>query len=119
MPDRYGDETPAVADFDSRRRAREAKEAAECARQQRQRLTETRTTHAPLTRDQSEAGRRHQRAVTDRADAHRNKIRIANCGLCDDDGYRGATVCDHIDHSAAARRGMAKIRAALAKDTDQ
>ena len=36
---------------------------------------------------------------------------VANCGLCDDDGYRGSTVCDHVDHAAAAKRGMDMIRA--------
>jgi hypothetical protein len=30
---------------------------------------------------------------------------ITNCRLCDDDGYRGATICDHHDHTPAARRG--------------
>ena len=34
----------------------------------------------------------------------------ASCPLCDDDGYRGARVCDHIDHTAAAKRGMDMIR---------
>jgi hypothetical protein len=38
---------------------------------------------------------------------------IAHCGLCDDDGYRGGTVCDHADHAAAAKRGMAMIRHAM------
>lgn len=35
---------------------------------------------------------------------------IARCQLCDDDGYRGCTVCDHIDHAGACKRGMALIR---------
>lgn len=42
----------------------------------------------------------------------------ANCPLCDGDGYRlpeCATVCDHIDHAPAARRGIAACRAALTK----
>lgn len=38
---------------------------------------------------------------------------IANCGLCDQDGYRRLTVCDHTDHTPAAKRGMAQIRAAM------
>lgn len=46
---------------------------------------------------------------------HLARIEIENCGMCDDDGYRGASVCDHRDHSAAAARGMALVRAALAK----
>ncbi|QBP31768.1 hypothetical protein SEA_PIPER2020_90 [Mycobacterium phage Piper2020] len=50
--------------------------------------------------------------------AHLAAIAIANCELCDDDGYRGTLVCDHADHAAAAKRGMAKVRAALGKDGD-
>lgn len=38
---------------------------------------------------------------------------IAGCGLCNDDGYRGSTVCDHIDHTEAAKRGMALVRATM------
>jgi hypothetical protein len=41
---------------------------------------------------------------------------VVNCFLCDDHGYRGHRVCDHIDHAAAARRGMEMIRAALNKE---
>jgi hypothetical protein len=40
---------------------------------------------------------------------------IARCGLCNADGYRGSTVCDHVDHSAAAKRGIQLIREALAR----
>lgn len=40
---------------------------------------------------------------------------IAACELCDGDGYHGSSVCDHIDHRAAAERGMALVREALAK----
>lgn len=40
---------------------------------------------------------------------------VVECFMCDDDGYRGAQVCDHIDHAPAAARGMAKVRAVLAK----
>lgn len=113
-PDRYGDETPAVVDFDSRRRVREAETAIKRAREQRERLAETRTVHAPMSSEQAEAGRSHRRAVTDRAESQRNKLRIANCQLCDDDGYTpGHVVCDHRDHRPAAQRGMAAIRAAM------
>jgi len=38
---------------------------------------------------------------------------VADCDLCDDDGYRGNRTCDHIDHTQAALRGMAMIRAAM------
>lgn len=40
---------------------------------------------------------------------------VAACSLCDDDGYRGMSVCDHTDHSGAAARGMAKAREVLAE----
>ena len=33
---------------------------------------------------------------------------IVNCGLCDDAGYRGVVVCDHIDRAEVARRGLDK-----------
>jgi hypothetical protein len=48
--------------------------------------------------------------------AQAQRDRIAACILCDDDGYRGGTVCDHIDHRPAARRGMELVRQALAKN---
>ena len=38
---------------------------------------------------------------------------IDNCGLCDNDGYRGTQVCAHWDYAAAAKRGMAMIREAM------
>jgi hypothetical protein len=41
---------------------------------------------------------------------------IARCELCDDDGLRGMHVCNHVDYSGPARRGMALIREALAKE---
>jgi len=44
---------------------------------------------------------------------YRSAYAIAECGLCDDDGYRGGHPCDHIDHASAAARGMALIRAAM------
>jgi hypothetical protein len=40
---------------------------------------------------------------------------IVDCELCDDDGYRGNRVCDHVDRSEIAARGSAAVRAALAK----
>lgn len=104
-----------VVDFDSRRQARETESAIERAEQQRRRLAESRATHAPLTREQSAHVTAHRNDTTARAEAHRNKIRIANCNLCDTDGYRGATVCDHIDRTETAKRGMALVRAALRK----
>jgi hypothetical protein len=41
---------------------------------------------------------------------------IVNCPLCDDEGYRGGSVCDHIDRTDTYRRGMAKVREALARE---
>lgn len=38
---------------------------------------------------------------------------IRNCRLCDTDGYRGTTVCNHQDHANAAARGMNTIRQAM------
>lgn len=46
--------------------------------------------------------------------AHRDPAAIAHCGLCDDDGRRGAIVCDHVDRTDTARRGIAACREALA-----
>jgi hypothetical protein len=108
-------ETPApVADFDSRRQARETATAAERARQQRARIAESRAVHAPLSPDQAAATRAHRQNTEARADAHRNALRIANCRLCDTDGYFGTVICDHVDRSGVLERGRAKVRAALA-----
>lgn len=41
---------------------------------------------------------------------------IGACGLCDDHGYRGAFVCDHVDHAGAAKRGMDMVRRAMGWD---
>ncbi|WP_131827654.1 hypothetical protein [Mycolicibacterium fortuitum] len=38
---------------------------------------------------------------------------IRDCQLCDSDGYRGTRVCDHQDHTPAAKRGMDEIRAKM------
>jgi hypothetical protein len=38
---------------------------------------------------------------------------ITACQLCDDDGYRGTTVCDHIDHYAETTAGRAAVNAEL------
>lgn len=39
---------------------------------------------------------------------------IAQCGLCDDDGYRGAVVCDHVDHETATTHGRGLVQGVLA-----
>lgn len=53
--------------------------------------------------------------------AHRQRAQDAIdacdlCDLCDRDGTRNGFACDHIDHRPAAKRGMAKIRAAMGWD---
>lgn len=45
--------------------------------------------------------------------AQARALAIVACTLCDDDGYRLHQVCDHVDHTEAAKRGMAKVRRAL------
>lgn len=49
--------------------------------------------------------------------ARRASAAIDDCDLCDDNGYRGGTVCDHYDHGAAAKRGMAMIRESMGWQT--
>jgi hypothetical protein len=43
---------------------------------------------------------------------------IADCTLCNDDGYQGAVVCDHIDRTQTAQRGRALVRAVMAGETE-
>lgn len=38
---------------------------------------------------------------------------VTECHLCDEHGYRGAFVCDHVDHQAAAKRGMDMVRRSM------
>ena len=45
--------------------------------------------------------------------ARLRQLAVENCGLCNSDGYRGGTVCDHEDHTEAAKRGMELVREAL------
>lgn len=53
----------------------------------------------------------------DQADelAHLDPAAIANCTLCDTDGYRNLVVCDHIDHDAQSAHGRALARAEIQK----
>lgn len=68
---------------------------------------------AEQERAQAEAAERETAAIG-------RAMAIAECELCDDDGYRGTTVCDHQEHADTNAAGMAKVRAALAaKETDQ
>lgn len=64
---------------------------------------------------QAEARAQALQELDDASTAHLTARAIAKCALCDTDGYRGSSVCDHIDHRAAADRGMALVREALAK----
>lgn len=45
--------------------------------------------------------------------AQQRAMQTVNCGLCDDGGYRGSAVCDHVDRTDIYKRGMARVRAAL------
>lgn len=48
--------------------------------------------------------------------AHEAKLAaVVLCELCDDDGYRGTHVCDHVDRGQTAAKGSALARAALGK----
>ena len=50
------------------------------------------------------------------SDAHLDPAARARCTLCDDEGYRpNGYICDHVDRSEIAKRGMEKVRAALSK----
>lgn len=46
--------------------------------------------------------------------SHLDPAAIAACGLCNTDGYRGTTICDHKDHAPVSRRGKAEIDEILA-----
>ena len=116
MPDRYGEHDEPIVDLDSRRQARENQAAIERAQAQRERLADSRATHAPLSATQSDELRRHRGSVTNRAENARNALRIANCTLCNDDGYRGSIICDHVDHRPAYDRGMTNLRETMGWD---
>lgn len=48
-----------------------------------------------------------------KADRYTQTAAVANCPLCDDDGYRDMRVCDHVDRSGM--RGSVIARQALAE----
>lgn len=55
--------------------------------------------------------------LDDDDNAHMAPHAVAHCELCDDEGYRpSGVVCDHIDRTDIARRGVQACRDALAKD---
>lgn len=65
-----------------------------------------------------QAAARAEAAATHPGDdppAHLDPAAITACPLCDDDGYRGGTVCDHRDHYADTAAGRAAVTAELAK----
>ncbi|MEU9805049.1 hypothetical protein [Mycobacterium sp. NPDC050853] len=68
--------------------------------------------------DIERANREQQRAQreAEQQDALEAKLAtIVVCELCDEDGYRGGQVCDHVDRTQTAAKGAAMARAALAK----
>lgn len=67
----------------------------------------------PATSAAGEAGITTHPEQHPAASAHLTRAAVANCPLCDHDGYRGHQVCNHVDHRAATTRGMALIRAEL------
>lgn len=47
----------------------------------------------------------------------RRQDAIDECGLCEPDGLTPqGFACDHVDHAAAARRGMDMVREAMGWD---
>jgi hypothetical protein len=47
--------------------------------------------------------------------AHSHRAQIAACSLCDEDGYRGSSICDHRDHAAETVHGRAEAARVLAE----
>ena len=42
--------------------------------------------------------------------AQQRAMQTVDCVLCDDHGYRGGQVCDHVDRTVSAARGIALVR---------
>lgn len=76
---------------------------------------DTRVKREAWDRDQVEAAKREaSEAAKQRAKFIQDAI--DECGLCDDRGYFGTTVCNHDPNIVdTAKRGMAQVRAVLAK----
>ena len=56
----------------------------------------------------------------DQPAAHHDPQAIADCPLCDPDGYTTANrICDHIDRTETAARGRALVQAELDKIRDR
>ena len=74
---------------------------------------------AEATVEQKQAAQERARAeAAQRVSASAARaLAIAACDLCDDDGYTPTlSVCDHVDRTETNARGIAAVRAALAKD---
>ncbi|MGA5467159.1 plasmid mobilization protein [Mycobacterium sp. NPDC050041] len=60
--------------------------------------------------------RRYDEAMIEnghRDETHLTAQAIADCPMCDEDGYRGLGVCDHRDHHESTSRGRAAVQAVL------
>ncbi len=49
------------------------------------------------------------------APAHLSRAAIADCAQCDSDGYRGVSVCDHVERKAVHAAGIRTIYQVLAR----
>jgi hypothetical protein len=47
------------------------------------------------------------------ARAYAKALAVVECHFCDDAGYRGHIVCDHVDRRKTYATGMRKVRRAL------
>jgi hypothetical protein len=45
--------------------------------------------------------------------ARLRQLAIDACTICDEDGYDGSRVCDHVDRTETHRVGIAKVREVL------
>ncbi|MGB3708941.1 hypothetical protein [Gordonia sp. (in: high G+C Gram-positive bacteria)] len=85
-------------------------------REKTRRITESRAAEAQRQQHANEAAERQAAEREEAVAATRDAI--ANCNLCDDNGYGRdrAEVCTHNpSHAKAARRGLDLVRAALDK----
>ncbi|AVP42296.1 hypothetical protein SEA_FENRY_70 [Gordonia phage Fenry] len=74
---------------------------------------------ARRTRETWDTEQAQRRAESERAErlaaAEAARAAIDDCGICDENGYRGTRLCDHDPETAArAARGMALVREQLA-----
>ncbi|WP_237341851.1 hypothetical protein [Williamsia soli] len=60
------------------------------------------------------------RSESARSAAETRALAIANCAMCDEDGYRAGRLCSHDpDEDARRERGLAAARAAITKGSDE